>query len=225
MRPAGGQVREARVAAISANGTNRGGEPGRGGLRRRWGRVAAGIAVALLGAWLFSALYLSAGDRSDVLVVAHHVDRLGVIQRSDLAVVRMSNDPGVRMVSASRLDEFVGRTAAVDLVAGSLLNEDEVRARGERVVDADEAVVGMLVRPGDAPTEVLHRGAPVSVVVRAPTGSTGEAEEVAGWVFNASLPALSSRERPVEVVVAQDAAASVSAAAAEDRVSIVALGE
>ncbi|GMU80107.1 MAG: hypothetical protein AMXMBFR46_28920 [Acidimicrobiia bacterium] len=49
--------------------------------------------------------------------------------------------------------------------------------------------------------------------------------EVEGWVLNASLAALSSRERPVEVVVPAGDAAVVSAAAAEQRTTIVALAE
>lgn len=226
LRGSGQDMREARAAALDPHmGNGSAGEPGRSGVRRRWGRIAVGVAAALIGAWLFAALYLSAGDRSDVLVVAHDVGRLEVIERSDLRVARMSSDPGVQMVSASRVGAFVGRTAAVDLKAGSLLNERQVQPRGERIVDDDEAVVGLLVRPGDAPADVLRRGAPVSVVVRPPAGSTRAPDEVTGWVFNASLPALSSRERPVEVVVKQDDATMVSAAAAEQRVSIVALGQ
>ena len=179
----------------------------------------------MVGAWIFAALYLSAGDRSDVLVVARDVDRLEVIDRSDLRVARMSSDPNVTMLSAGRLDEFVGRVAAVDLVAGSLLSDSQVRPRGQRILEADEAVVGVLLRPGDAPSDMLRRGSPVTVVVRAPTGTQRAPVEVKGWVFNASLDALTSRERPVEVVVSQADAGMVSAAAAEQRVTIVALAE
>ena len=36
--------------------------------KRRWGRFGAGAAAAAIGAWLFAAMYLSAGDRTEVLV-------------------------------------------------------------------------------------------------------------------------------------------------------------
>src|ERR687893_2178446 len=43
-----------------------------GGLptRRRWGRFAAGVTLALLGAWVFAAIYVSAGERVEVIAIA-----------------------------------------------------------------------------------------------------------------------------------------------------------
>jgi hypothetical protein len=188
--------------------------------------VAGGAAAALFGAWLFAALYLSAGNRTEVLVVAEDVSRLDTIERSDVRVARLSLDASVDTIAADRLDEFVGRIAAVDLVAGSLLTEQQVRAQNERVVDADEAVVGVLLRPGDGPTAVLRRGTPVTVVVR-PSASASPAaiEQVPGWVLDAGGAALNNRDRAIDVVVARDRAAVVSAAAAERLVTVVALGE
>ncbi|MGH9185680.1 MAG: SAF domain-containing protein, partial [Acidimicrobiales bacterium] len=61
---------------------------------------------------------MSAGSRSDVLVIADDVARFEPIERSDLRVVRVSADPAVDSVAAAELDDIVGRTAAVDLQAG-----------------------------------------------------------------------------------------------------------
>lgn len=211
---ANGASTEARRAAVS---------PPRTPVRRRWGRLAAGAGVAVLGAWIFAALYLSAGDRTDVLVVANDVGRLQVIERSDLGVARLSDAPEVGAVAASRMDEFVGRIARVDLVAGSLLVEGHVLASGARVVADDEAVVGALVSPSDAPHGSLRRGTAVLVVVRPPAGSQGSPEQIEGWVWDASGETSSTREIAVEVVVPADESAQVSAAAADRRVSIVVL--
>ena len=71
----------------------------------------------------------------------------------------------------------------------------------------------------------LRRGAPILVVVRPPTGQTTAPVEVTGWVFDSSAEALSSRERPIELAVPRASAAMVSAAAADKRVTVVALGE
>jgi len=177
----------------------------------------------VLGAWLFAALYLSAGNRTEVLVVARDVERLEVIERSDLRVVRLSEDSDVASVDASRVEEFVGRVAGVDLVAGSLLAPGQVLPAGRELLGAGEAVVGLLVGPGDSPVGSMRRGAPVLVVVRPAPGSQGDAVEVEGWVFDASGEVLNTRERPVEVVVPRSRAALVSAAAADRRVSVVAL--
>ena len=174
---------------------------------------------------MFAALYLSAGDRTDVLVLAHDVGRLEVIDRSDLRVVRMSNDSDVESIEAARVDDFVGRVAGIDLVAGSLLAEGQVLPAGRDLLGASEAVVGVLLGPGDSPVRSLRRGTPVLVVVRPPAGSQRDTEEIEGWVFDASGEPLNTRERPVELAVPRDKAGLISAAAADQRVTIVALAE
>lgn len=210
----GSRTRAAREAASP---------PRRTPVRRRWARMGAGLAAALLGSWIFAAMYLSAGDQTDVLVMASDVSRYETIERSDLRVARVSESSDVETVAANRVDEFVGRVAGVDLVSGSLLNEAQVLASGEELVAEGEAVVGVLVGPADAPQGSLRRGTPVTVVVRPVSGSTEPPIEVDGWVWDASAEASSAREVAVEVVVPAAQSGVVSAAAADRRVSIVAL--
>ncbi len=214
-----GDSRRSREAAVAPP------KPPRGPVRRRWGRIGAGAAAAVLGAWVFAALYLSAGDRTDVLVLAHDIGRLEVIDRSDLRVVRMSNDSDVESIEAARLDDFVGRVAGTDLVSGSLLAEGQILPAGRDLLGAHEAVVGVLLGPGDSPVRSLRRGTPVLVVVRPAAGSQGDTEEIEGWVFDASGEPLNTRERPIELAVPRDKAGLISAAAADQRVTIVALAE
>lgn len=192
-------------------------------VRRRWGRIAGGAFAALLGGWLFTSLYMSAGDRVDVLALSNDVGRHEAIERSDLRVVAISADTDVSSVPASRLDDLVGRVAATDLTKGSLLADGALVADGERLVQAGEAVVGVLVKPGDSPTNEMRPGASVSVVVRPAPGTTGAVTEVPGWVVNVGSAA-SNGDRTIEVVVARQSSAAVSAAAADRRVTIVALG-
>lgn len=192
-------------------------------VRRRWGRIGAGLAAAVLGAWIFAALYLSAGDKVDVVVIANDVERMQVIEQSDLRVARLSESTDVDMVDGTRLDEFVGRVAAVDLVGGSVLNEAQVLPPNEPLIGDGEAVVGVLVGPSDAPQESLRRGTPLLVVVRPPPTSEQGPTELDGWVWDVSGQESSAGETAVEVVVPADRAAQVSAAAADRRVSIVVL--
>ena len=63
------------------------------------------------------------------------------------------------------------------------------------------------------------------VVVRPPAGSQGDTEEIEGWVFDASGEPLNTRERPIELAAPRDKAGLISAAAADQRVTIVALAE
>lgn len=214
-----GKGQAARAAAVTAA------KPPGGPVRRRWGRIAVGLAAAVLGAWIFAALYLSAGDRHEVVALSQAVDRLDVIERSDLRVVRISSDTDVSTVDAARIDEIVGRVAETDLVAGSLLSSDHLVPDGRQLLRSGEAVVGVLLGPGDSPTRVLRRGTPVLVVVRPAAGSQGETEQVEGWVYDTSAEALNTRERPIELAVPRDSAAAISAAAADRRVTVVALAE
>lgn len=214
-----GDGRRSREAAVAPS------KPPRGPARRRWGRIGVGAAAAVLGAWVFAALYLSAGHRTDVLVVSRDVERLEVIDRSDLRITRMSNDSDVESIDAGRVDEFVGRVAGVDLVDGSLLTQSQVLPAERKLLGAGEAVVGLLLGPGDSPVRSLRRGTPVLVVVRPPAGSQGDPTEIEGWVFDASSKPLNTRERPVELAVPRGQAGLISAAAADQRVTLVALAE
>ena len=121
-------------------------------VRRRWSRIGGGVLAAVVGGWLFASLYLSADDRVEVLAVASDVARFDVIERSDLRVVTIAEDTDVLSIPASRLEDLVGRVASTDIVAGALLVDGQLLPDGDRLVAANEAIVGVLVGPGDSPT-------------------------------------------------------------------------
>lgn len=201
--------------------------PGPSGLptRKRWGRIGAGAAVAVAGAWIAAALVMSAGSRTDVLVLADDVAQFQAIERDDLRVVRVAADSFVDTVPASQLDSIVGRTAATDLRAGGLLSSDQLVPAGEHLVADGEAIVGARLAPADAPLGDLARGVDVLVVVRAPAGQDDEPQTIEGWLLDLSDPDATTGERSASLVVQRDDADVVAAAAGEKRVSIVALGE
>lgn len=196
---------------------------GRGPGRRRWGRMGVGAAMVVVGAWVFAGLYLSAGDRREVLVIDRDVDVHEVIERKDLRVVRASVDPGVDVVAADELDRVVGRPARTELVAGSLLVDGQLGERGDDVVDPGEAVVSLVLGPGEAPTSALRAEAPVVVVLRPLAGQEGDLVEVRGRVLDSSEG--EQGDATVELIVAEGDAAAVSAAAADDRTTLVALAD
>jgi hypothetical protein len=196
--------------------------------RRRWSRVALGVALVLVWIWGTVAAVMSAGERTDVLAVASDVDRYEEIERSDLRVVRIGVDEEADTVAASRLDDLVGRVAAVDLVAGSVLAPGQLVDEGERVVGAGEALVGAQLKPGEFPPEGARAGSAVLVVVR-PTpgagggGSAGGPTEVEGWLLSVGDADEATGQRSVSLVVPRSAAPAVTAAAADGRVSLVVL--
>lgn len=201
--------------------------PGPTGLptRRRWGRVGAGAAAVVAGAWIAAALVTSAGSRTDVVVLADDVARYETIERSDLRVASIALDPGIDTVAAGEIDELVGRAARTDLSAGSVLSSRELVPAGERLVAGGEAIVGARLAPGDAPLRDLTRGAAVLVVVRPQAGSSGEVQSVEGWLLDLGEADATTGERSASLVVPRGDADDVAAAAAEKRISIVALEE
>jgi hypothetical protein len=217
-RPVNGDQQGARIAAVSS--LKRPASP----TKRRWGRLAAGVATGLIGAWISASLYVSAGNRTEVLVIANPLHRFDIIKRTDLHTIRISTDSEAASVNATRVDEFIGRVAGSDLIAGSLLVEGQVLPNGQKLLGADEALVGVLLGPGDGQLS-LRRGSPIVVVIRSVAGDTGAPIEVKGWVFDASSEAITSRERPIELAIPRRQAALVSSAAADKRVTVVALAE
>lgn len=192
--------------------------------RRKRGRIAAGVTLLIVCGWLAAVVFVSAGRRQEVLALAHPVGRFEELEADDLRVVRVAADPDLELVAGDRLDDLVGRPAATDLVEGSLLHEDELLDPGERVVGPGEAVVGTVLEAGDSPGN-LAAGVEVEVVVRAAAGSSAGPQTLRGWVLgvaDAANPGLDSER--VSLVVPGTDVAMVSAAAAEDRVSVAVLG-
>jgi hypothetical protein len=193
--------------------------------RRRWARVAAGAVLALLGGWVFASLYVSAGERVEVLAVANDVDRFDTVDRDDLRTVRVAADPDVDTIDAGDADDIVGRAAATDLREGSLLSDTQLMAQDARLVGDAEAVVGAELAPGSIPEGALAGGIDVMVVLRpadtAPGG--GEVDRVPGWLLEFGDPDENTGDRRVSLVVPEDRAADVAAAASDERVAVVAL--
>ncbi|HET8617502.1 MAG TPA: SAF domain-containing protein [Acidimicrobiales bacterium] len=189
--------------------------------RRRWGRVALGAVLALFGAWLAMVLVATAGGRTETLALAADVARGEVIERSDLAVVRVAADDGVETIAADDIDSVVGEVAATDLPEGALLAPGQLLADGERLVAANEVVVGVRLSASAAPRGDVASGTPILVVVRPASGADGEPPtEVAGWLRDLGEPLENTGAREASLVVPENAAGLVASAAADERIAV-----
>ena len=190
--------------------------------RRRWGRVALGAVLALFGAWLCMVLVATAGGRKETLALAHDVTRGSALTREDLKVVRVAADAGVEMIPADDIDDVVGEIVTANLPQGTLLAPGQLLEDGERLVAANEAVVGVRLSAAAAPRGEVPSGTPILVVVRpTPTGGDpGPPTEVAGWLRDIGEPLENTGAREASLVVPQDAAALVASAAADERIAV-----
>ncbi len=94
--------------------------------RRRPGLITAGVALAMLGALAAVWLVTSAGDRSEVVMLARDVPYGAALTSEDLVLTAVAVDPGVAVIPADDAATLVGQVAAADLTAGSLLAPGQI---------------------------------------------------------------------------------------------------
>jgi hypothetical protein len=184
-----------------------------------------GVALVVVGALVFLALYASLDTRQSVLVAAHDVAPGQVLAAEDLQVARVSASEGAASVPASRRAEVIGQPAAVGLVRGAILAPAQV---GESSgLGAGQAEVGVVLKPGQAPL-ALHQGARVEVIDNGGEAAAGQARPVVltneAVVSDVGTPSASSATTVVSLTVPQPDAAAVAAAGAAGRVSLVVVG-
>ena len=131
--------------------------------RVRVPELALGILVTVLFALGAVLWHLRAVDRSPALAVASELQRGAVIDAADVRVVYVSSDDPLARLEPSELDQVVGRVAAVDLAAGTLLTTS-VLADADLVGEGD-GVVGLSLDPGAYPARGLAPGDSVNVVL------------------------------------------------------------
>jgi hypothetical protein len=214
-----------RTGASSANGA--GAVPGRGPvLRRRVSPVRVLLAVLLvLGFALAGAVVADRVDtRLPVLATAHAISAGQVITDTDLTVVRVAADGTLSTVPATARSTVVGKTAAVPLVAGSVLSPAQLGAAAWP--PQGQALVAVAVKPGRLPSG-LAAGSHVLVLV-VPT-STNAGTDSAPRVVQAEAAVWSLEQAPdqsgdtaVSLLLAEADARRVAAAVGD--VTLVALG-
>ncbi len=130
--------------------------------RRSLPWVLAGLLLVVVCALAFAVTSSRLGQRQAVLAIAHAVPAWHVVDHSDLAVVRVSVEPGLRPIAASAQATVVGRPAAVPLLPGTLLTEAALGPPS--ALRTGEAVVSLKLAAADCP-RVAAAGADGRVVL------------------------------------------------------------
>jgi hypothetical protein len=190
---------------------------------------AAGTALVAVGGLGTAALVGQAGDRVEILAVARTVPVGQTITPEDLTVARVAADPALRPVAVGERDRMVGRVAAVELRAGSLLTAGEVTETA--VPGPGEQVVGVAAGPGRLPARGLRPGDRVLVVPvpgdRAGTGAVDSETGPVGVAVPARVvqvgPSDANGTSTVDVLVGREVGPQVAALASTDRVALILL--
>ena len=144
-------------------------------LRRRPAIVAGAITAVCTGAVLAAWAWSSSTSTQQVLVATDEIPRGSVIEAEDLTTARISHDSALASLPASSADDVTGQRAALDIAAGGLLTPDLVQEGS--IPAAGESLVGVALKPEQAPGETLMAGDLVRLVVT--PGQDGETPKIA----------------------------------------------
>ena len=173
------------------------------------------VPLAILGLLLVVACALGIGTiltqvgrQAQVLVLAQPVEVGDVISASDLGLATVSTGTsGIAFITASKESTVIGRPAAVAMPAGAPLIAADL---GSLPPPAGQAVVAVLIKPGDAPPS-LAPGAAVWVVITTPqTQSTGGASSPATPATAPVAATVTAVDTPSDSAITQGVIVSLS---------------
>lgn len=192
-----------------------------GGRQRRWSLALVAVLVTLGSALAFVVLWLNAGGREPVLALRNDVAAGQIIEAEDLTVVRVSADGGVTLVSSSARDDVIGRPAAANLLAGTLLVPGVVGTPSG--LDAGTASIAIPVDTTRLPHE-LEAGDHVQLYRTVPAGQTeGAAPQTIGTgvVLAVQDEEEAASDVRVSVTVDESEAPAIASAVQADQIYIV----
>ncbi len=220
--------------------------------RRNTRALAVGIAVAAIGAAGCLLVVSGAGHKTGVVVLTHDVPFGTRLGGSDLAVTKVALDPAVHSMPAAELSTALGQRTTGALHGGSLLTDQDISVgvqvpAGKALVGlslgsgqiprqdlAAGAPLSLVIVP-DSSTVAAGAGNPNAsssasdgsgTAASGGAASTGTAGQVQK-VITGTLEALGETDQdgriPVDVLVASTDSPDLAAAAAAQRVVVVAL--
>jgi hypothetical protein len=195
--------------------------------QRRPGYAALAVVLIVGFAALGVYFYNQAGAKTPVVVVARDVPAGHVITRADLSKVDLAG--AVTAVGGNHIDSVVGQTATVHLLPGTVLQRSMVSSTSP--LGADQALVGVQLRPGQLPDQGVSAGDTVQVLLLPPAnvgassqGSALATTMAAATVYSSSPDPSQSGGTLVTVLVPKASAAAVASASNAGLVALVRVG-
>ena len=171
---------QSSTLSVNGNGHRAVTPPAGPKLRRREraqrGLITAGVVLVLacgLGAGL---LFEHQGGKVSVIKVAKAVPAGHTIEAADLTTAQMASDD-IPAYAGNHMGEVVGKTAAVGLVPGEILNKAMVTSRA--ATPSGYVVAGVLLKPGALPAGGVSAGDQVMVILL-PSQTAGSSSSGSG---------------------------------------------
>lgn len=183
--------------------------------------VLLGLVLSAMSAAGIVWVFRTTDDTVAAVGVARPVRYGEVISAEALREVQVRPDPGVRPLPWSERFQVVGRTSPTDLQPGEIVTPDAV-SDPVTVPSGGQQLVGVLVKPGQAPAAPLQPRQPVLLVPAGVTGATAETwTPVRGAVI--SVGERDASGQVVDVVVPDVSGAQLASRASAGGVAIVVL--
>lgn len=194
-------------------------------VRRRPLLWAVGIALIVLGALGAAYVTTAVSNTTEVLVLRKNVDRGQTLTAQDLTTAPIAANPALTPMKAGDLDKAVGKKAARDLNAGSLLTEDAIAA--QVYPSSGQAVVGVALTPAQMPETGVMPGAAVTLV-STPRQQDQFNPNATGASFNATVIAVhtikQSGDYVVDVTLPSSESTQLAQLVATTRIGLVVTG-
>lgn len=191
--------------------------------RRRPALLALGVALVVVSALGAAALFTAFSGTERVLVVVSAVDAGQPVPAGALAVTDATVTPDLAVVPAGELDDVVGSTALVPLLAGQLLSPDAV-GDGPAVPGDGRSVVGLPLARTQLPATGVQAGDTVLVVDTPQAGGdppSGVPAAIEATVLRVVVDDVDPSLAVVDVVAPVDDARRLAARAGTGRIHVV----
>lgn len=139
---------------------------------RRSGLISAAVLLVVVCGLGGAVLLSQAGDKTAVLAIGKPIAKGEVVERADLVSTEVAGVSGA--IPATAANTVIGKAAAVDLVAGQILNGDMVTS--DPIPGKGKATVGLSLDPTRVPSSGMKAGSVVNVVA-VPDGENGAPAE------------------------------------------------
>ncbi|MGN9811799.1 SAF domain-containing protein [Micromonospora sp. BQ11] len=194
--------------------------------QRRMRPGLLGLAVLLIALGGLGAAFAVTSVRAtgSYLAVARPVEVGREIGADDLITVQVAGGRGLSPVPAGRLDDVVGKRAAVALVPGTLLTDDQLT--DDPLLGPGQQQIALGLDPAEIPARKLHPGDKV-LLVSTPDdkdgSSAGTATRFAATVIDTAATG-NADESVVYLALPVRDVPAVVALAAQDRIAVVLTG-
>lgn len=195
---------------------------------RSYGAMAAGVLFLVMSGLLSAVMFNQVGDTASVLAVREQIAQGQTIDREDLISKQVAGVDNA--VAVENADAVVGKTAAVDLLAGQVVTTSAFT--DDPVPGPGRALVGLSLKPSQMPGAGLEAGDLVRVIsVPAADGSAtpdGEAEVLSSSAQVYSVTGGANAEgaaKVVTVIAADGEAGRLATYGAAGQLAVVAISD